>query len=218
MRHAAEQRKSVRDNVITLTACGAVMMAASAMTYGQTLSITATAAPAIVLPGEEFTLEVWGGVAGSQWVSGTSAMAAFQVDMLGSGPIGSAYDLQFGSLNLFPSGSIVGANALGIRGFQLFNFNGSNPAIDLSNPVLLYSMKVWADALGTIVYTPSVTVPGQTLLFYPDSTQPFVIAAQPVGLHGPRLTLSGVTVQVVPAPATLGLLVLVGGASVRRLR
>jgi hypothetical protein len=196
---------------------GLVLMMASSVLQGQILSITTTAPP-VVLPGETFTVEVWGGVAGPQWVNGTSAMATFQVDLMGTGSVGLVSNLVFGPLNLDTSGSIVGLDVLGVRGAQIFNFNGSNPTIDLSNPVLLYSIRVDALALGTIVFTPSVSTPGQTLSFYPDSTQPFTIAAQPVGLNGPRLTLSGVTVRVVPAPATLGFLVLGACGMSRRRR
>ena len=59
---------------------------------GQSFVVSASA-PAFVLPGQQFSVEVWGSVSGVSWTQGVSAMAAFQVDLLGSGPIAQASNI-----------------------------------------------------------------------------------------------------------------------------
>ena len=188
------------------------------MALGQSFVVSASA-PAFVLPGQQFNVDVWGSVSGAPWTQGVSAMAAFQVNLLGSGPIAQASNIVHGSLSGGATGSIVGVDAIGVSGFQLPNFAGANPSIDLSNPILLYSIVVDAGALGTITYTPSVGLPGQTLAFYPDATQFATIQVLPPLGGLPTLSLLGVSVQVIPsAGGASAAVLLLGGAAARRRR
>jgi hypothetical protein len=178
----------------------------------------ALVAPMTVGMGETYTVEAWGSVTGDPWVDGTSAMAGFGFDVIGSGNAASISTATFPlwSRGFSVEGTVDGISVHGVSGGQLANLFGTlNPNLSLSNPILLFTVEVTAAEMrGVITYTPENLNINGGLSFYPDSTDGVSIIAP--NDPGTTLTLAGVTTRVVPAPATLGLIGLTGLAAGRR--
>ena len=178
----------------------------------------ALVAPMTVEMGETYTVEAWGSVTGDPWVDGTSAMAGFGIDLIGSGNVASISQANFPiwSAGFGVEGFIDGTSLLGVVGGQLANLFGVlNPNLSLSNPIMLFSVEVAAaDSPGSITYTPANPNVNGGLSFYPDSTDGATIGAP--NDPGTTLTLAGVTTRVVPSPAGLALIGLAGLAAGRR--
>jgi hypothetical protein len=200
-------------NVFAIAAVVALAGAATA----QDFTISASA-PASVNPGETYTVQFWGAVSGSTFVDGTSAIAGFGVDAMGSGSVGSvtAATVAGWAAGFGVAGVVNGANVEGISGGQLANLFGIlNPAIDLSNPIMLFSIDVTAGAGGSVTYVAGNPNVNGGLSFYPDSEDGASVVAP--NDNGTTLTMVSATTQIVPAPASIALLGL-GGLVARRRR
>lgn len=200
-------------NVFAIAAVAGLAGAAVA----QDFTISAVA-PAQVNPGETYTVEFWGSVEGAPWVDGTSAMAGFGVDAIGSGNVASVSDATVAgwAAGFGVAGVVIADDVTGISGGQLANLFGIlNPGIDLSNPIMLFSIEVTAGAGGVITYVAGNPNINGGLSFYPDSEDGASVRAP----NDPGTTLSFVsaTTTVIPAPASLALLGL-GGLVARRRR
>ncbi len=179
-------------------------------------------APNSVMAGDTYTIEVWGGVSGGSWVTGTSAIAGFGVDVLnlgGADLIGllgptviAPWAAGFGS-----NGIIVGADVVETSGGQLANLFGFlNPNINMSNPIMLFSIDVTTQVgtTGWITYAPGNPNPNGGLSYYVISTDGASVIAP--NDPGTTLTFAGIETLVIPAPATLVLLALGGLCASRR--
>jgi len=199
-------------NVFAIAAVAALAGVATA----QDFTITAVA-PAEVNEGEFYTVEFWGAVSGASFVDGLSAIAGFGVDAMGSGNIASvsvATGVDW-NLGFFVEGVVNGSNVEGISGGQLANLFGIlNPAIDLSNPIMLFTIQVEAGTVGTATYVAGNPNINGGLSFYPDNQDGASIVAP--NDAGTTLTMIAATTNIVPAPASLALLGL--GALVARRR
>lgn len=199
-------------NVFAIAAVAALAGAATA----QDFTITAMA-PASVNPGETYTVDFWGAVDGG-FVDGTSAIAGFGVDAMGSGSVAgvTAANIAGWAAGFGVAGTVNGANVEGISGGQLANLFGIlNPGIDLSNPILLFSIDVTAGASGSVTYVAGNPNVNGGLSFYPDNEDGASIVAP--NDSGTTLTMVSATTSIVPAPASIALLGL-GGLVARRRR
>lgn len=199
-------------NVIAIAVVAGVAGAAVA----QDFTIAATA-PASVNPGETYTVEFWGSVSGGSWADGTSAMAGFGVDALGSGAIASHTNATIAdwAAGFGVEGATVGNDVVGVSGGQLANVFNLNPNIDMSNPILLFSIDVTAGAAGNIVYVAGNPNVNGGLSYYPVSTAGASVVAP--NHAGTTLSFVAATTTIVPAPASIALLGL-GGLVARRRR
>ena len=200
-------------NVFAIAAVAALAGAATA----QDFTITAVA-PAAVNPGETYTVEFWGAVSGADFVDGFSAMAGFGVDALGSGSVASVTEATIAdwAAGFGVPGTVNGANVEGISGGQLANLFGIlNPAIDLSNPIMMFTIEVTAGASGSITYVAGNPNVNGGLSFYPDSQDGASIIAP--NDAGTTLSMVSATTTIIPAPASIALLGL-GGLVARRRR
>lgn len=194
----------------------AVVAGLAGAAVAQDFTIAATA-PATVNPGESYTVEFWGSVSGGSWVDGVSAMAGFGVDAQGSGSVAShsTANIAAWAAGFGVAGVSSGASVLGISGGQLANVFNLNPGIDMSNPILLFTVDVTAGASGSIVYVAGNPNPNGGLSYYPVSTSGASVVAP--NNAGTTLTYVAATTQIVPAPASIALLGL-GGLVARRRR
>ncbi|RMH09885.1 MAG: hypothetical protein D6695_12370 [Planctomycetota bacterium] len=199
-------------SVFAITAVAGLAGAALAQDF-----VIAASAPAAVNPGETYTVEFWGSVSGAPFVDGVSAIAGFGVDALGSGSVASVTDANIAAwaAGFGVSGVVMGSDVVGISGGQLANIFNLNPGIDLSNPILLFSIDVTAGASGSITYVAGNPNVNGGLAFYPDSTQGASVVAP--NDAGTTLTFIEATTTIIPAPASLALLGL-GGLVARRRR
>ncbi|KAA0214199.1 MAG: PEP-CTERM sorting domain-containing protein [Leptolyngbya sp. PLA3] len=175
-------------------------------------------APASANVGDTYTVEFWGQVEGGSFVAGTSAIAGFGVDALGTGNVAavSTATIATWAAGFGVAGTVNGANVEGISGGQLANLFGFlNPNIDLSNPIMLFSIDVTVGGFGDITYVAGNPNPNGGLSYYPVSTDGASVVAP--NHAGTTLTFISATTSVVPAPASLALLGL-GGLVARRRR
>ena len=175
-------------------------------------------APAQVNPGDTYSVEFWGSIEGGSFVAGTSAVAGFGVDAMGSGNVAGVSTAHIGAwaAGFGVAGTVNGASVEGISGGQLANLFGIlNPTINMNNPIMLFSIDVTAGAGGTITYVAGNPNPNGGLSYYPVSTDGASVVAP--NDAGTTLTFVAATTQVVPAPASLALLGL-GGLVARRRR
>ncbi len=204
-------------NTIAIAVVAGLAAAASAQDFEISM-----VAPTEVGFDATYTVEVWGSVTGGSWVDDFSAMAGFGIDAIATGgaslvasnggSVISDWAAGFGT-----DGTVVGADLVGTSGGQLANLFGIlNPAIDMSNPILLFTFDVTVGATaGDVTYTPANPNINGGLSYYPDSQDgASVIAPNDAGT---TLTLIGATTTVVPAPASLALIGL-GGLVARRRR
>ncbi len=184
------------------TALAALALASTA--WGQVFTIWAEA-PEAVNPGETYTVEFWGSVEGDPWVDGVSALAGFGVDALGSGPVASVTTATIAdwASDFGMEGQVTGIDVLAISGGQ-YSLIVFQPDFNWDNPSILFTIEVAAsNAPGLITYVPGNPNVNGGLSFYPDSQDSASIAAP--NDSGTMLVLIGATTQIVPAPATLGL-------------
>ena len=179
-------------------------------------------APAVVNPGDTYTVEFWAEFSDARFINGTgvgtSAIAGFGLDALGTGNIAGVSTASINASLLFGSNTGVagGGNVTGIIGGQLANLFGFlNPNINQNNPIRLFSIDVTAGAGGFITYTAGNPNVNGGLSFYPDSQD----GASIVAPNDPSTSLNfiGASTFVVPAPASLALLGL-GAMAARRRR
>ena len=159
--------------------------------------------------GQTFTAQVWGAIGGEPYLPGTSAIAAFGIDILTAhggfgiesmtGPTIAPWAADFGV-----EGELVGTDIIGTSGGQLPNLYGIlNPNINMSDPILLFTFDVtirrhwW----GSMTFQPANPDPNGGLAFYPISTEPLSIAAP--NDPGTTLTFNDWTLNVLPTPASL---------------
>ncbi len=200
-------------NVFAIAAVAALAGAATA----QDFTITAMA-PTEVNPGETYTVQFWGAVSGASFVDGVSAIAGFGVDAMGSGSVAGVTTATIAdwALGFGVPGTVNGANVEGISGGQLANLFGIlNPGIDMSNPILLFSIDVTAGASGSITYAAGNPNVNGGLSFYPDNEDGASIVAP--NDAGTTLSFISATTNIIPAPASIALLGL-GGLVARRRR
>ncbi len=204
-------------NTIAIAVVAGLAAAASAQDFEISM-----VAPESVMTDSTYTVEVWGSVTGGSWVDGFSAMAGFGIDAIATegaglvtangGSVITDWASGFGT-----DGTVSGADLLGTSGGQLANLFGIlNPAIDMSNPILLFTFDVTVGSTaGSVTYTPANPNVNGALSYYPDSQDGASVIAP--NDQGTTLTLLGATTRVVPAPASLALLGL-GGLVARRRR
>ncbi len=175
-------------------------------------------APAVVNPGDTYTVEFWAEFSDARFINGVSATAGFGLDALGTGDVASVSNANINPSLLFGSnaGVVNGNNVQGVIGGQLANLFGFlNPNINMSNPIMLFSVDVTAGAGGLITYTAGNPNVNGGLSFYPNSTDGASIIAP--NTPGTTLNFIGASTFVVPAPASLALLGL-GAMAARRRR
>ncbi len=177
---------------------------------GQVFTIWAEA-PEAVNPGETYTVEFWGSIEGPEFIDGFSAMAGFGINAIATEG-GSLVVVNHGSVisdwaaGLGTDGTVVGPDLYGTSGGQLSNGIFVNPNINMNNPIVLFTFDVTVgDMAGAVTYTPDGPNVLGGLSFYPDS-QDFGYIVAPND-PGTTLLLVGATTRIVPAPATLGVVI-----------
>jgi hypothetical protein len=187
-----------------LKIAGLSVFAFSSPAFGQVFTIWAEA-PEAVNPGETFAVEFWGSVVGDPWVDGTSALAGFGIDALGSGNVANVTVATVAdwAADLGTEGVVSGNDVHAISGgqFPLLLFQ---PDFNWDNPSILFTIEVTATHVsGSISYTPGNPNINGGLSFYPDSFDASSIIAP--NDPGTTLVLVGATTRIVPAPAAIGL-------------
>ncbi len=194
------------------------LFAIATQASGQVFTIWAEA-PETVNPGETFTVEFWGSAEGDPWADGTSAMAGFGIDARGSGNVANvtAATIADWAVGFGTVGTVQGIDVNGIAGGQLPNIFWINPNINMNNPLMLFSIEVWASAIpGSITYVPDNPSANGGLSFYPDSEDGNAIIAP--NDPGTTLVLVGATTRIVPTPAALAVFGFTALTACRRRR
>ena len=172
-------------------------------------------APATALPGETFTVEIWGQVQSPLWVHNVSAVAGFGIDVLGTGAVTSVSGTTIApwALDFGTNGNVVGTNILGTSGGQIFPpiINPVEPSEEFANPIMLFWFTAEAGDAGTLEFTPAHPSYFGGLSFYPYASYGATIVAP--NDAGTSLHLISATTLIIPAP---GLMVVVLGLALAR--
>ncbi|MBX3323734.1 MAG: hypothetical protein KF757_12165 [Phycisphaeraceae bacterium] len=163
-------------------------------------------APATALPGETITVEIWGQVHSPLWVQGTSMVAGFGIDVLGTGAISNVAMGEFAwwAERFGTNGTVSGTNVLGTSGGQLWLLFGDcwfPPCWEYGNPVLLFTIEARAGLEGSMTFTPANPNINGGMSFYPvDTDGASIVGPNDAGtsLH----TISATTI-IIPTPATV---------------
>ncbi|MBX3323735.1 MAG: hypothetical protein KF757_12170 [Phycisphaeraceae bacterium] len=195
----------MNQKILTMAVCGAV--ATGALADPHVFTIYAQA-PATALPGESITVEIWGQVQSPQWVQGTSMIAGFGIDVLGTGEIS---NVEMGQISEWAAGFgingfVQGFNVVGTSGGQLHDGHWGDCWIgdcegDRGNPILLFTILATAGEWGEMVFTPGNPNINGGLSFYPSWDDGLSI----IGPNdaGTSLVLLSATVLIVPGPGVL---------------
>lgn len=178
-------------------------------------------APASVQAGDIVDVRVWAQVSGPMLDVGLNAMAGFRMDLPvnTSGNLVSAVENPRFGHPYFRSwyAEVSAAGILDIGAFQLDIWD---TPIWLNNPILLFSTRLHTieGAAGWIELVPERHDPVPSIIAWwvdiDDYARPVVDDTDP----NAELNITGATIRVIPAPSTLGVLVLASLGVARRRR
>ena len=194
--------------------CGFVVAAVATAASGDAAFNIWVEAPAQVQAGSVFTASVWGEVSGSILEESDGGMHILTTDVLGTGVEALFSTATFPFMNTPWDYGTPEAGAL--RGIAAVNF-ASLPTFDPRNPLRLFDVEITtsSDAHGLLELTLEPSANGTTILsWWREHGVSFVLDTDP----GSSRIITPAIVNVIPAPASLGLLALAGVGAVRRRR